>query len=504
MLARNLVSNFIGQAWTALMGLAFIPLYIQYLGIESYGLIGIFGILVAWLSLLDMGLAPALSREMARFTGGQHSPESIRDLLRSVEFVTIGMALVVACLMAIGSRWIAEYWVRTEQLPVGTVTEAFAIMGLVTALRFVEAVYRSSIVGLQKQVLFNLLNSLMATFRSVGAFAIVAWVSPTIQAFFMWQVLASILTLLMLAFATYSELPKTIRGAKFSLAALRSVWHFAGGMLGITFLSLLLMQTDKMLLSRLLNLADFGYYTLAATISGALYVLIQPILQAWFPRLNQLRAENNQGGLIESYHLGAQFVTVVAGSAALVLMVGGEPILQLWTQDKALANRVAPLLAVLTLGNFLNCLMWIPYQTQLAHGWTGLALRINIIAVLIIVPALFWIAPRYGAEGAVWVWAILNAGYVIVGVQFMYCRILTTEKLRWYVDDILRPLLPAFLIALVFRWILDQEMSQFSQVAIIILFCASTLLISTIFAKKLCKNAIYILSKNYIKFNNTQ
>jgi O-antigen/teichoic acid export membrane protein len=496
MLARNLISNFIGQAWVALMGLAFIPLYIHYLGIESYGLIGIFGVLLAWLSLLDMGLAPTLSREMARFTGGQHTAESIHDLLRSVELITLVMALTVAGLMAIGARWIAEYWVKAEQLPVETVTEAFTVMGLVTAFRLVEAVYRSSIIGLQRQVLFNLLNSIMATFRSLGALAILVWVSSTILAFFLWQALASVLTVLVMALATHSVLPKAKHRGKFSLAALRSVWHFAGGMFGITFLSLLLMQTDKILLSKLLSLAEFGYYALAATIAGALYVLIQPILQAWFPRLNQLRAKDDQSGLIEAYHLGAQLITVIAGSATLVLIVAGESILRFWSQDPELAHRVAPLLAILVLGNFLNCLMWVPYQAQLAYGWTGLALKINIFAVLIIVPAIFLAAPRFGAQGGAWAWATLNMGYVLVGVNFMYRRILREEKWRWYIDDILRPLLPALPLALTFRWILSEEMGMLSQLATVILFSSLTVITTTLFATQLRKQAIKLVRKN--------
>ena len=107
-------------------------------------------------------------------------------------------------------------------------------------------------------------------------------------------------------------------------------------MLGITFLYLLLGQTDKILLSKLLSLTEFGYYTLAATISGALYLLIQPIVQAWFPRLSGLLASNDQNGLTNAYHQGAQLVTVVLGSAALVLMVAGETFLVLWTQDASI------------------------------------------------------------------------------------------------------------------------------------------------------------------------
>ena len=86
-LKKNVVANFLGQGWRALMGLVFIPLYIKYLGIEAYGLIGIFALLQAWLALLDMGMRPALGREMARFTSGAHNAQSIRDLLRTIEVI---------------------------------------------------------------------------------------------------------------------------------------------------------------------------------------------------------------------------------------------------------------------------------------------------------------------------------------------------------------------------------------------------------------------------------
>ena len=63
---RNAIANFVGQGWTALIGLAFIPIYIRLLGIEAYGLVGVFAVLQSWLAILDLGLTPTLSREMAK------------------------------------------------------------------------------------------------------------------------------------------------------------------------------------------------------------------------------------------------------------------------------------------------------------------------------------------------------------------------------------------------------------------------------------------------------
>lgn len=468
MLKRNLIANYLGQGWTGLMGLAFIPLYIKYLGIETYGLIGLFAVLQAWLVLLDMGMTPALGREMARFTGGAHSAQSIRDLLRSIEVVALGVAIFIAAGIWAVSGWLASDWLKAENLSAQTVAQAFTVMGVVTSLRFAEGIYRSSILGLQRQVLFNVVNSAMATLRGVGAIAILVLVSPTIEAFFLWQGAVSILTLLVLFWATYRALPKADQAGRFSLQALQGIGRFAGGMMGVTFLSLLLMQVDKIVLSKLINLSEYGYYMLAATVAGALYMVSSPIAQAWFPRLSELHALHDKPGLISTYHQGAQLVSVTMGSAAVVLIVFAEQIIHLWTQDAELARGTATLVSLLALGNLLNGLMWIPYQAQLAHGWTGLATRINVIAVLIIVPAILWAAPRYGAEGAAWVWVCLNAGHVLIGIHFMYRKILQTEKWRWYKNDLIQPLGAAVITALIVDKLIPAgQLSVFAQLFVL-------------------------------------
>jgi O-antigen/teichoic acid export membrane protein len=266
-------------------------------------------------------------------------------------------------------------------------------------------------------------------------------------------------------------------------------------MTGITFLALLLTQVDKILLSRLLSLSEYGYYTLAAVVAGALYILISPISQAFYPRLCELYARDDRAELIKTYHMGAQLVSVIAGSAAIVIIVFPETLLRLWTQDNALAARSATVLSLLTLGNLLNGLMWIPYQTQLAHGWTSLAVRINIVAVLFIVPAILWATPRYGAVGAAWVWVCLNAGYVMIGIHFMYRKILTKEKLNWYINDLLVPLCAGLIGALTVKtiWLATgSSISEFLQLSLVSILTAGSTLIA---ARQMRRQLTFTLKK---------
>src|SRR5688572_28353923 len=132
------------------MGLAFIPVYIHYLGMEAYGLIGVFVLLHAWLAFFDLGMTPTLNREMARFTAGKHTPQSIGDLLRSLEIICAGIAMLICCVLWAGSEFASNRWLKVETLPESGVTRALVIMGASLALRFCEGIYRGSLLGLER------------------------------------------------------------------------------------------------------------------------------------------------------------------------------------------------------------------------------------------------------------------------------------------------------------------------------------------------------------------
>lgn len=422
------------------MGFVFVPFYIRYLGIDGFGLVGVFAALQLWFGLLDMGMSVSLNRELARFSAGASSAAFVRDLLRSMEGVAASVALFIGLCVKFGSGWIAYRFLDTGDLPVLVVSESISIIGLVAGLRIIEGLYRSVLVGLQRQVLYNVISSFMATLRGAGALVVLAYVDSSLKAFFYWQLVSSVLTLTVLALVAYRILPAVGRRARFSKEVLWQIKGFAGGFLGFTFLNMVLSQVDKVLLMRLLDLGEYGYYTLAATAAGALNVLIGPVVQTYYPHLSALYAKGDLGDFAVTYHRGAQLVSVLFGTAAIFMTLMADILLRVWTQDADLAARVAPLLTVLALGNLLNGLMWVPFQAQFAAGQTRLLMISNLLAVAVIIPLIFWSVPRYGPIGAAWVWTLMNLGYVLILIHFIHCKILIGEKWRWYIQDVILPL----------------------------------------------------------------
>lgn len=459
-LKKNVLANYLGQGWTALMGLAFVPVYIDYLGVEAWGLVGLMAMLQAMLTVLDMGLTPTLSREMARFQAGAHSAQSIRDLLRSLEAIFGGVAVMITGVVWFVAPWLATNWLSATHMPAATVAQAIGMMGLVLAVRMAEQVYLGAIQGLQRQVWLNGVQTSIATLRWGGAVGVLAWVAPSIEAFFLWQGFVSMLSLLILVRQTYRWLPPATHAARFDLDALMRVRHFAGGMAATTLLAVLLTQMDKLLLSKLVSLEEFGYYTLAASAAGALYFLITPVATAVLPRMTELVAKSEQQMLIDTYHWGSQWLATLLIPAALVMSVFAEPLLLVWTGNASLARQSAPLLALLALGTLCNGFMYVPYMTQLAHGWTSFSVRVNTVAVCCIVPAILWAVPRFGAIGAAWAWLGLNAGYVLIGMHFMHRRLLPGEKWRWYGSAVFKPLAVGLLATMASRQLVSLPLDR--------------------------------------------
>src|SRR5688500_12427038 len=142
MIGRNIVANFVGIGWATLVGVAVLPIYVRYLGVEAFGLIGIFAVVQAWLALLDAGVTPALTRETSRLAAIGDDGE-IRRVLRTSEGLGGAAGFISFLLLAAASILLANNWLHPETLAPRVVAQSFVLMGVVIGIRFAENVYRA-------------------------------------------------------------------------------------------------------------------------------------------------------------------------------------------------------------------------------------------------------------------------------------------------------------------------------------------------------------------------
>jgi len=434
------VANLVGRAWPIALGFVAVPVYLSDLGVEAYALVAAFAMLQTICSVLDMGLGTTLTRQLARTAPAADGAAQARNLVRSLEIPYWAVAGVLALASVALAGPLATRWLRPDTVTPETIRGAALLMGLTVAAQLPFTLYQGGLLGLGRQVLLNGLIIAAATVRVGATLYVLEFVSPTIEAFFLVQLAVSALQTAAGFALLWASLPRAAERPRFDRALLRANLGFAAGVAGITAVSLALTQVDKIVLSRVLPLVEFGYYGLAASVAGALAAIAQPVFTAVFPRLSQIAAAGDEPAEAAEYHRASQVLSVLLLPVAVVLAWHSHDVLLAWTGKADVADNAFLAATLLVAGSALNGLMHVPYALMLAHGWTRLPLVTNIVAVIVLVPALIWASITYGAVGAATVWFLLNAAYLAVVVPLLHTRHVRGQMVRWYLLDLALPL----------------------------------------------------------------
>lgn len=485
---KNIIANILGKGFSALLSIIFVPIYLKYLGAEAYGIVGVFATLQSIFMLADMGLSGTFTRETARLSVMEDGAQQIRDLCRTFEGIFAAVGLLIVLVIAALSQMIAEHWVNLEHLSVPAVSNSIVLIGVAIGLQFPFIIYQGGLLGLQRQVHLNALLLGLGFVRGLGAVLILKLVDPSIQAFFIWQVAISALQLIAGYLLVWRSMPAILGRPRFDLNLIRPLWRFAAGTAGITLTGILLTQSDKLILTKILPLEKFGYYVIASVVASIPGMIAMPFNNAIYPRFTQLVAARNFTELTALYHRACQLVAVLIVPVGLVLACFPKEIVILWTGNIETAQNTYILIRILVAGTTLMGLMLIPYALQLAFGWTRLSLVFNFIGVIVLVPAMIWLTKLYGAVGSSLMWLTLNSAYVLGMTHLMHRRILKSEKWKWYIDDVGKPFLLALIIVLFGSLFIHDELSKLSlltrlSIISVATVCASAMSIEFIRAR---------------------
>lgn len=476
-LRLNVAANYASQLYTTLIGIILIPLYLRMMGAEAYGLIAFFSMLQSWFIVLDLGLTLTIARESARYFGGALAPLDYRRLYRVLSLIFVLVALTGGGALVALAPMIAERWLHLRQLPVDDIVVAVQIMGLSVAMRWMGGLYRGVVTGAERLVWLSGFNALIATLRFAAVFASMALWGYTPKVFFVHQMAVAALELGILYLIAGRLVPRPAIGEpptgwSFAPVALRLRFS-----LTIAFTSavwIFVTQVDKLILSGVLPLAEYGFFMLAVLVASGITTATGPIATALLPRLARLHAEGNHTEIVRLYHRFAQLVSVVAMSLMVTLACSAESLLFAWTGDRELTRVAAPMLRLYAIGNGLLAISAFPFYLQYARGNLRYHLIGNLMLVVFLIPAIIVAAMKAGGIGAAWVWVAMNALYLVFWVGYVHSKLEPGLHWNWLITNVFVILLPTFLVGLVLSCLqpeLHSRVLEFVRVAAIAIAC---------------------------------
>lgn len=417
---KDILANYIGTAIVLIVPLLALPWYISLLGAENFGLISLAIMLQSLLSLLDAGTSQALVREFAvRFDRSRSGLESCAILLRGFEKIYWLFTIITGSLMILSTHWLARDWLH--QASSNFEGRTIAIYGSIAMFitQFPGAIYRSVFTGTQQHLTLNKIISAGTIIRHLGAILLLL-ISPTIITFFAWHTLIICLETFLRFILAWRLLSPEKSNLIWDMSEVRKVWRSTLYLSLSVILGTLAMQSDKIILSHLVPVTDFGYYVIAATIATGLLQVVYPLIQTTFPIATQLAEKPDLLYKLYQKLFLAIFLMVVIG--ALIFFEIGETVLFLWLHSEYISQHVYFLLCILLIGTGLNIFYNIGYLNLLVKKKTSYILKINALSLastLIFTP---WLVHTYGTSGAAFGWVLNSCLGLLLSLQWVYSR----------------------------------------------------------------------------------
>lgn len=436
--------NYIGQFYVAFVGVLVLPFYLRFLGAEAYGLIGFFTLLQSWMQLLDMGMTPALSREIASMRGAEGSGWQLKTLLRSLEVIFLGIAIATGVSIFLARHWLAQEWLTIQELDIQLVSTCIGLMGVMLAVRCFFCLYRGGIEGYEQQVWLNQYNIGFNTLRFPGALGVIWFSEGNLLTFFIYQLVLSLVEVLVIKIKLY-QLATSSEGivARFSIKEIKRVLPFAVGVAYTGGIWVLVTQLDKLLLSKYLTLKDYGYFSLVAVVSSAILLLSGPVSRAILPRMTVLLSQGKEQDMLTLYRLATRFVVCIVAPVSLVMSFFSYEIIYIWTGDAEAAKWMQPVLPLFALGNGLLAIGAFQYYLQYAHGKLRIHVVYNTVSAVVSIPLIVYAAVNYGAIGVGYVWLGLRAISLLLWTPYVHRVFAPGIHAKWLLKDVLPALLAA-------------------------------------------------------------
>lgn len=394
MLLKNTLFNLVGFGVPLIVAIVAIPLLLNGLGDEKFGLLALLWSIVSYASVLDLGLGRAVTLRLAA-PGVLIDDRRFADItgtgLLALSALGIGLAALLGAISRPAVGWVGG--ADTDEIVAAAYAMAAALPFILSAsgLRGVlEARHAFATINLIRVPLgvFTFLGPLLVLYAAGPRIDLIAW-SLTAG-----RVAAAI------AYAV-SALRRRRVLYRFKWTELRTLAEVGGWLSLANAVGLLMGYADRFVIAGALSVATVAYYATPQELVTKLWIIPTSLTAVLFPALV---ANLHQPKEIQRLLLGSmKLLTVCLFPICAILAFAAHPILSFWINPE-FAAKSAEVLSVLSLGVFVNSLAHVPSTFLQAAGRAKLVAIIQLIETPGYLVALWFVTVNIGITGTALVW----------------------------------------------------------------------------------------------------
>jgi len=405
MLLRHTLYNFLGLGLPLLVAIATIPVLIESLGLDRFGILTLIWALISYFGLFDLGLGRALTQQLAK-AWGQNEQGKADRLMPTGLGVMAGLGIVAGVVLILGAEWFVHQFDSVAH-PREMVNAVYAISA---AMPFV--ILTSGLRGiLEARHAFGAVNAIRLP---LGIYTFLAPVGVV----YFWEndlgLIAASLTVgrILACLAYFWFCRRMFSGVKswfcMDRSLLRGLLHTGGWMTVSNVISPLMGYLDRFVIGLTVSLSAVSYYVTPYEIITRLWIIPGALTAVLFPRFSQ---ENSldQGNTVTLFRQGVLAIFLVVYPISLAIAMFSQELLTLWL-DVDFAQKSYRLLQVFAFGILVSCVAHVPFAYLQGVGKAGTTARIHVLEFPVYTLVLWQATQAMGLMGAVLAWLLRMLG----------------------------------------------------------------------------------------------
>jgi O-antigen/teichoic acid export membrane protein len=432
-LSKNILYNLTGQTLLMVLGFVAVRYVFRRLGADALGIIYFSYTLNTLLTaVLAMGICETTVREVSAHY--RSAPLYIKELINSASLFYWGIYLACSIALYFGSSVLVAKWIHLKTLDQGTAVGVLRVLAISSFLALPRSFYASILRGLERMEFNNFIDVATSALQQFGTIfiligggalkVVVFWIA------FCYGLSTFAYVVISASFFSWGAL---LPG--FSSTVVRRNLRYASHMAVISLLAVVQTQADKAVLSKLLPIGVFGFYSLAYSGISRGTLITSSTFQAAFPRLSSLFQSGDRAGLLAQYRKLHDLVCFSCLPILAVFPFAARPVFTYLLNSEAAHLLLWPL-TFLSLGFYMNGTLSIPYAFSLAVGKPEITARSNLYATLLVLPTTVMLVYFYGLNGAGLSWVSYHIFVYAYAVPRICSECLGAPASGWYLHTL--------------------------------------------------------------------
>lgn len=395
-IVKNMAISTICKPISMIVSYLYVPIVLNYLGVEKYGVWATILTILSWIGYFDIGIGNGLRNRLTESLSKKDG-QSRKLVSSAYAFITLIMtaASLVFSVVASFTNWNRVFGVNNIH---ENLTAIVIISVCFMALNFVLSICKNVLYALQKAANVSVMELATQILNMIGVLIAMHYVKNNLFIMALVYGVSMVVVNLVTSIMVYSKDENVRPNVKsIDIKVGKSITSLGLQFFVIQICAMVLFTTDSLIISYLYGAADVTPYNTVNKLFNVIIGLFSALIAPVWSNVTKLKAEENYDG-IKSLIRKLQLIMIpfVVGTILLVLIF--RPLTRLWLgQDLAYTTP-------LILFGALYCLLTIWCNTYAAVSNGMEIMKISMffacIQAIVNIPLSLFMAKKLGLQSA--------------------------------------------------------------------------------------------------------